>query len=186
MKRNSGWAFAIGVVGLALILAASTGCKKKQPAIQTDTVSSTGTATTPGGAFGDGQPGLSASELSSLLFGPSGRLRTVYFDYDRSELREDARMTLQQNAQVLNEVLPQAPGLIVQIAGHCDERGTAEYNLALGERRALSVRDYLVSLGVPANRLITISYGEEMPAVEGSNEAAWAQNRRAEFNEATM
>ncbi len=74
--------------------------------------------------------------------------------------------------------------MIIQIAGHCDERGTEEYNIALGERRALSVREHLIQLGVSGDRMITISFGEEMPAVEGNTEAAYKFNRRCEFNRA--
>jgi len=88
--------------------------------------------------------------------------------------------TLRGNADKIKQV----PGVIIQLAGHCDERGTQEYNLALGERRALAVREHLIQLGISGNRLITISYGEESPAVMGSGESAWAKNRRCEFNRA--
>ena len=77
------------------------------------------------------------------------------------------------------------PDAIIQIEGHCDERGTQEYNLALGEKRALAVRDYLMNLGVSGGRLVTISYGEESPVAMGSDESAWKQNRRSQFNKAT-
>lgn len=99
----------------------------------------------------------------------------VYFAFDSSELSSAAQLTLSRQAQWLQ----QYPGAYVRIEGYCDERGTREYNLALGERRANAVREYLVSRGVAANRVGTISYGKERPAVMGSNEAAWAQNRRA-------
>jgi peptidoglycan-associated lipoprotein len=115
-----------------------------------------------------------------LLFGPSG-LQKVYFDFDSFALREDARTTLKANAEMIKT---NPSNVIIQIAGHCDERGTQEYNMALGEKRALAVRDYLIQLGIDGNRLITISYGEEMPANPGHDEAAWSQNRRAEFNKA--
>lgn len=98
----------------------------------------------------------------------------VFFDFDKSEIRADAQATLAKQAAWLL----QYPSTQAVIEGHCDERGTREYNLALGERRASAVKDYLVSLGVQPDRLSTISYGKERPAVEGSNEAAWAQNRR--------
>ena len=106
-----------------------------------------------------------------------GVVQTVYFDFDKSELRPDARSTLQQNAQWLRDHA--SYGIV--IGGHCDERGTIEYNIALGERRASAVRDYLASLGIRVDRMRAISYGEEQPADPGSNEAAWARNRRAEF-----
>lgn len=105
-------------------------------------------------------------------------LNAVFFDFDSSTLSEASRDTLSANATVL---LKKQPNLKVQVEGHCDERGSAEYNLALGERRAKSAMNYLVTLGVPASRLSTISYGEEKPADPGHDEAAWAKNRRAEF-----
>lgn len=104
-------------------------------------------------------------------------LENVYFDFDKSDLRPDARATLEKNA----EWIKNNPGVKIQIEGHCDERGTEEYNLALGERRANAVKNYLVSLGVDPDRLYTISYGEELPADPGHNEEAWAKNRRAHF-----
>jgi len=103
---------------------------------------------------------------------------SVYFDFDKSDLRQDARDVLSKNANIL---LKDKPTIKVQIAGNCDERGSAEYNLALGERRAKSAQQYLITLGVPADRLSVISYGKEKPAVEGHDEAAWAKNRRDEF-----
>ena len=102
---------------------------------------------------------------------------TVYFDYDKSDVRGDAARTLQQNAKVLKEY----PEVKITIEGHCDERGTVEYNLALGDRRAISVKQYLVDLGVSPNRITTISYGKERPADLQKSESAFAKNRRAEF-----
>jgi len=99
----------------------------------------------------------------------------VYFGYDRYDLTEEARMTLEQQASWLKRF----PSLTITVEGHADERGTREYNLALGERRANSVQNYLVALGVDPRRIMTISYGKERPAVPGSNEAAWSQNRRS-------
>jgi peptidoglycan-associated lipoprotein len=98
----------------------------------------------------------------------------VFFDFDKSTIKAEGQTTLQRQAAWLK----QYPNVTVTIEGHCDERGTREYNLALGERRATAVRNGLVALGIPAARLKTISYGKERPAVLGSNEAAWAQNRR--------
>jgi peptidoglycan-associated lipoprotein len=108
--------------------------------------------------------------------GKGTKLESVYFDFDRSEIRDDARATLQTNAQSIGS----ASGTVT-IEGHCDERGSEEYNLALGERRANSVRKYLVNLGVADSRLRTISYGEAKPAVQGHDESAWRWNRRAAF-----
>ncbi len=104
-------------------------------------------------------------------------LEKVYFDYDKYDLTSAAREVLAVNAQVLrkNSEVP------VVIEGHCDERGTVEYNLALGDRRAKAVKDYLAWLGIDSSRLTTVSYGKERPVDLGQHEAAWAQNRRAEF-----
>ncbi len=98
----------------------------------------------------------------------------VFFDTDRSDLSGAARGTLDRQAAWLQ----QYANVAVTVEGHADERGTREYNLALGERRATSVRNYLVSLGIPASRITTVSYGKERPAVVGSNPQAWSQNRR--------
>lgn len=101
----------------------------------------------------------------------------VFFDYDKYNVRPDQRGTVEALAAWLDT----NPSVTLSVEGHCDERGTREYNLALGERRANSVRDYLVALGINPARLSTVSYGEEKPAVLGSNESAWAQNRRGVF-----
>ena len=101
----------------------------------------------------------------------------VFFDFDKSDLGPPARETIESVAAWMSNY----PAVTVTIEGHCDERGTREYNLALGERRANAVYDYLVALGVDPNRLGTISYGKERPAVLGSNEASWSQNRRGVF-----
>ena len=98
----------------------------------------------------------------------------VFFEYDKSDLNDRDRATLQKQAAWLQRF----PTVVLTIEGHCDERGTREYNLALGARRAQAVKDYLVSLGVSAARLETISYGKERPICVQSNEACWAQNRR--------
>lgn len=104
-------------------------------------------------------------------------LQPAFFAYDASEVTPEAQAALQANAAILRKY----PTWQVTIEGHCDERGTAEYNLALGERRALTARDYLISLGIAANRLRTVSYGKEFPFEPGSHEGAWAKNRRAHF-----
>ena len=105
------------------------------------------------------------------------QLKDVYYDYDSANLSSEAQSTLDADGKVLMD----NASVSVQIEGHCDERGTVEYNLALGDRRAQSARDYLVRYGVPASRLSTVSYGEERPFATGSDESAWAQNRRAHF-----
>lgn len=104
-------------------------------------------------------------------------VKEVYFDFDRYDLRADARETLKQNADWLKA----NASARVEIEGHCDERGTNEYNLALGAKRAQAAKDYLVSLGIAANRLSTISYGEEVPVCRDKTEECWQRNRRARF-----
>ena len=161
-------------VCLAVALCIGVGCETEptppiEPAITKtiDPVEDTGTRALP------------EVDLNNLLFGPSG-LQVVYFDFDKSAIRGDTADILKKNA----DLIKQAPGVLIQVAGHCDERGTQEYNVALGERRALAIRDYLIDLGISGNRMVTISYGEEMPADPGHSDAAWAKNRRAEFNKA--
>jgi peptidoglycan-associated lipoprotein len=108
-------------------------------------------------------------------------VQDVYFDYDKSDVREDARATLTKNADALKTILSDFPNATIAVEGNCDERGSAEYNLGLGDRRATSAKDFLVQLGVPADRLKTISYGKERPVCTESNEACWSKNRRAHF-----
>jgi peptidoglycan-associated lipoprotein len=122
---------------------------------------------------------ISAGDLPGDLdaLNRSGLLKPVLFDLDSSEVSAQGQQVLQENAQMLRKY----PQMQVTIEGHCDERGTAEYNLALGERRAIAARSYLVSLGIPAERLRTVSYGKEFPFDPGHNEEAWSKNRRAHF-----
>jgi peptidoglycan-associated lipoprotein len=101
----------------------------------------------------------------------------VYFDFNKDDVRDDAKPTLDAKVGILNA----NPALRIRIAGHTDDRGSDEYNLALGQRRAASVQRYLVSRGVDAGRFETVSFGKERPAAQGEDEAAWAKNRRAEF-----
>jgi len=119
-------------------------------------------------------------EIRPIRTKPSGmisQLQTVYFDYDRFDLKTETRKTLDANA----EFLLANPDMRVLIEGHCDERGTTEYNIHLGQRRADAVREYLISKGIPAERLSTISYGEDRPVDAGHDEATWSKNRRAQF-----
>lgn len=118
---------------------------------------------------------IAASSLDDL--NRNSPLKPAFFELDSSELGADAQRALADNAAVLK----QNASWTVTIEGHCDERGTAEYNLALGERRAIAARAYLVSLGVSADRLRTVSYGKEFPFDPGHDEAAYAKNRRAHF-----
>jgi peptidoglycan-associated lipoprotein len=118
---------------------------------------------------------ISAASLDDL--NRSSPLKAVFYELDSSELSAEGQRILDQNAALLKRY----PNWTVTVEGHCDERGTAEYNLALGERRAIIARAYLVSLGIPADRLRTVSYGKEFPFDPGHDEAAFAKNRRAHF-----
>ena len=121
----------------------------------------------------------SASSSASAVKSSAEKLAqvgdTVNFDFDSAELTVSARSTLNRQSAFLSV----NPDLMIVIEGHADERGTREYNLALGERRATAVRDYLVAKGINSARVRTVSYGKERPAVSGSDEASWAKNRRA-------
>lgn len=161
---------------VAVLLTGMTGCKgKKNTAIDPNLTN---------GNNSGGSETSSGNEMPEMneawLFSPATGLQAIYFDYDSYDLRTDALATLRDNADKIKNV----PNSVIQIAGHCDERGTQEYNLALGEKRALAVRSHLMNLGVSGDRVVTITYGEEMPADASSNEAAWAKNRRCEFNKA--
>ena len=116
-------------------------------------------------------PGIEGEVLESKM------LRDIHFDFDKYNIRPEEAQFLRENSALLKRY----PKMRFQIEGHCDERGTGEYNLALGERRANSIKNHLVSLGITASRISTISYGEERPFDPGHNEEAWAKNRRAHF-----
>ena len=153
-----GAVLAAGLLVLGLAGCASDG-----------TSGSDGGTDSTGSEFSEGGGGAAAGSGEAVL-------EAVYFDYDRAELRSDARTTLQANATTVKN-----GGGNITIEGYCDERGSEEYNLALGERRANGVRQYMVDLGVPASKLSTVSFGEARPAVAGHTESAWRYNRRAEF-----
>lgn len=104
-------------------------------------------------------------------------LITIYFDFDKYDIREDQRANLQKNAEFLKD----RPEYEILIEGNCDERGTTEYNLALGQKRGQSVRDYLINLGISGGRIATISFGEEKPVCFEANEECWQKNRRCDF-----
>jgi len=109
-------------------------------------------------------------------------VQDAYFDYDKSDIRGDAQSVLTQDATALKAILADFPSATIVVEGHCDERGSAEYNLGLGDRRATSARDFLVQLGVPSDRLKTISYGKERPQCTESNESCWQKNRRVHLS----
>ncbi|MBI1898357.1 MAG: OmpA family protein [Acidobacteria bacterium] len=109
-------------------------------------------------------------------------VKDVYFDYDKSEIREDARAQLARNADVFKQLFQEYPNAALVLEGHCDERGSAEYNLGLGDRRATAVREFLIQLGVPTDKLKPVSYGKERPQCTESNESCWQMNRRVHFS----
>ena len=121
------------------------------------------------------EDGISARSLEDL--NRDSPFKPAYFPLDSAELDDDGRAVVTANAAVMRKY----PAWMITVEGHCDERGTAEYNLALGERRAVAVRTYLVSLGIPADRVRVVSYGKEFPFDPGHDEKAWASNRRAHF-----
>jgi peptidoglycan-associated lipoprotein len=134
-----------------------------------------------GGAGGAGGAAATGTTIPSLPspkeFVESAALRDVFFDFDKYDIRSGDKGTLDENAKWLKS----NAGALLLIEGHTDERGTNEYNLALGERRAKATRDYLVSVGIDAGRITVISYGEERPVCTDKTEACWAKNRRAHF-----
>jgi peptidoglycan-associated lipoprotein len=109
-------------------------------------------------------------------------VQDVFYDYDKSDVRNDARDTLTRDAAAIKAILADFPNASIVVEGHCDERGSAEYNLGLGDRRASSAKDFLVQLGVPADRLKTISYGKERPQCTEADESCYQRNRRAHFS----
>jgi peptidoglycan-associated lipoprotein len=181
MKR-----YSIPLAAVALVVAATLpfagGCKKKPPTTTADArppvEPPTAETRVPPPAPAP-SPDVAAEVLSADLtsLNERGYLKDAYFDYDQSDLRDDARSVLSANAEWLKKY----PSIQVLIEGHCDERGTSAYNLALGDRRANAARDYLDSLGVAASRIRTVSYGKERPACTESTEDCWQQNRRGHF-----
>jgi peptidoglycan-associated lipoprotein len=162
---------SLKLIALAAALALTAGCAKKAPE-ELPPAPSTGEATDGGdqtGIEGQALPGSRADFLQSV---PSDR---VFFDTDLADIDDQDRQTLDAQAQWLQRY----PAVRVTIEGHADERGTREYNLALGERRANAAKNYLASRGVATMRMNVISWGKERPEATGSDEGAWAQNRRA-------
>jgi peptidoglycan-associated lipoprotein len=185
----------IGMNGLWMLLVLSvaiTGCGRKRPPVARPTPPAPPTASTapnrppaPPEPLNEPPPvatpepvrdeAVSSASLDDL--NRNSPLRPVFYELDSSDLTAEGQRTLDANAGVLK----QNATWVVTIEGHCDERGSAEYNLALGERRALSARAYLISLGLPADRLRTVSYGKEFPFDPGHDEPAYGKNRRAHF-----
>ncbi len=175
MQQKGMWVLAL----LAVVLVAAAGCSKKhevntEPPVPVETTPAEviPAPTTP---EAETTPDANAIDYKALEPQEYG-VHDVFFAFDKYDLDDQALATLADDARILKDA-----GVMILISGHCDERGTVEYNLALGEKRARAVRDYLVSLGVPAGKMLITSYGENKPFAQGHNEQAWAQNRRAHF-----
>ncbi len=165
-ERNARWWIAVAAAGLLGAL----GCQSTSP---TTTMQSE--PATPIDAASTEKPEETKQKKAEL--------QPVYFDYDRWQLRDDARQTLKSNAE---QIKKNPDWGVLTIEGHCDERGSDEYNLALGERRATAVKRYLEDLGIPGRRFEVVSFGEDKPAVPGHDEAAWRYNRRSELQAETL
>ena len=162
-------------VSLALLASAGSGCKSNKDSAVIDT------GMNPSAIEDEGWY-ISCPDPPTLHFKRATDLTPVYFDYDVSTLRPDAMDTLARNAEVMKS---KPANTYFCMEGNCDERGTQEYNLALGERRALAVRSYLISLGADGSKMITMSFGEENAVASGSSESAHAKDRRVDFAVAT-
>src|ERR1035437_3628172 len=167
----------------------STGSSRVNPS---DSTTYTLTATGPGGSItGSATVNVSApppppsdtvvAPKVSLEASIASNVQDAYFDYDKTDIRSDARDVLSKDAAALKSILTDFPDASIVIEGHCDERGSAEYNLGLGDQRASAAKEFLQGLGVPADRLKTISYGKERPQCTEQNESCWQKNRRAHF-----
>ena len=154
------------LLSIASIIFIIAGCSStpKETASSSDTGATTTTTAI--------EPAITPGSSEDLIINVGDR---VFFEYDSHELTSDAQDLIHDQASWLK----QYGDVTITVEGHCDERGTREYNIALGERRAQAMKNYLIGLGVVANRISTISYGKERPAVLGSTDAAWSQNRRA-------
>lgn len=173
---------------VVLVLALGGACAKKKPPVARPTPPPPGSTATrppePPTPVAEPQPVppepvaedvLSSKDIDEI--NKNSPFQPVFFGFDSSEVDSAGQQALNSNAEILKKY----PTWVVTVEGHADERGTAEYNLALGERRALAARTYLLSLGIPAERLRTVSYGKEFPFDPGHDESAWAKNRRAHF-----
>lgn len=187
MTRSRATQLSIAVVVVTATLAVA--CGKKQPPVARpmpppSTSGETAPPPAPPEPVGEPVPvppePMAEDDISGKSLDDLNRdspLVPVFFGLDQSGISSEGQQALQNNAEMLKKY----PGWQITIEGHCDERGTPEYNLGLGERRAVAARDYLVSLGVPADRVRTVSYGKEFPFDPGHDEAAWSKNRRAHF-----
>jgi peptidoglycan-associated lipoprotein len=167
---------ALALVAAMLVLGLA-GCGKKEQPVVTDPTPPPPVETQPVEVPKADIPVVETAPNPEDLLPPDLGLQPVFFDFDKFELSSLARETLNANGRILKELAARS----ITIEGHCDERGTAQYNLALGEKRARSAKEYLADLGVDPGRIEVVSYGKERPFEQGHSESAWAQNRRAHF-----
>ena len=178
------------VIQAAIVAALMVGCAKTPATTTSSSVPAPtgGVGSNPGGPGGSGatdgrlagggaQSGMGGGRVDVRSYSAITDLADIHFDFDKYEIRSTEAEVLDKHATWLR----QNPDRLILIEGHCDERGTTEYNVALGERRAKATMNYLVSRGVPASRLAIVSYGEERPACKDHSENCWTQNRRAHF-----
>lgn len=158
---------------LAVMIGLMSGCSSNQTVDETETAIETDTATGSGAGTGVGGTGVDVQDERDAI---ENVAKTFYFEFDSAVLKPEARAALIAHAEYIRN-----NNASVRLEGHADERGSREYNMALGERRANSVRDFLVLQGVSRNAIETVSYGEERPAQTGSSEFAWSRNRRVEL-----
>jgi peptidoglycan-associated lipoprotein len=169
---------------MVALLALSVAACRKKPVVQPEPIPNNPPARTDGNNTGSTPaPAPTTNRDSIERFNAAVKateaslMTAIYFDYDVAELSVASRNTLETKAQILRD----NPDVRIRIEGNADNRGSNEYNLALGQRRAAAARDYLVSRGIAASRIETVSLGEEKPAVQGEDESAWSKNRRDEF-----
>lgn len=163
-------AFCITIMAVSLVGFGLTGCGKKTPEEAEIAPAQ------PSEGLGQAEP-LDTQESDILEGRTSGPMLPVYFEFDRSDIQGEQAQRLENNADFLNK----NSGIQIRIEGNCDPRGTNEYNLALGERRAQSAKTYLLNLGISEDRMTTVSWGEEKLLLFGQDEISWAQNRRDDF-----
>jgi peptidoglycan-associated lipoprotein len=178
VRKLQSFVFILLVVSIAFSF---TACKKKAPVVEPPQPPPAMTAPeTPSEPQPPAVQQMQEGEITDEIVAEcSKQLQPLFFDYNKSDIRDDQIAALQNNASVLKST--QCGKVKVLIEGHCDERGTDEYNLALGQRRSDAAKDYLINLGIPEDRISTISYGESRPFAMGHNEEAWRLNRRAQF-----
>lgn len=181
---------------VASVCLLGVGCKKKvaaslppppppvnTPAHSTPAPERTASVTRAPEAPAQSTPRMPNAETRARIQELLDRIQDAYFDYDKHNIRPDAEKALQADAKTLTDIISQYPNFKLAVEGYCDERGSEEYNMALGDARAKQAKDFLVSLGLPGNQLNTISYGKDKPVCTDSNEDCWQKNRRAHITQ---